>query len=625
MKTIFKNKQKQRWSLPLRGNNLLLLVGMCCCVLLFIGIAHYLTAYYNYNFMLKTEEQSLFLFTSEFFWECMQRAGGLLTYGGCFLTQFFYYPQLGSILYIGLLLLIVFFTIKAFRIPWSFFPLAFLPALMLLWSYTNLGYLLFVLKSPGYVFSNPLGVLVSLAAFWGYRSLRTWPMRGAFILLYIALSYPLFGFYTLFAGLLCIIYELITCFTREKEGRIYPVLMAGTAIALVPFIYFVQIYTRMLESDIYKTALPRFYFNELERELWMPFVFLFALLLLFIAFHWIKPGKKMVIWCACASFFLFGISVWKVYQNSYDDENFRVELEMDVAVSLGDWNRVLDAASRLEGEPTRLIVMNTHLALQKLGLAGDKMFQYKNGSQPYDTPRPNRYLRVLGARPLYYHYGDLNFSYRWCMEDAVENGWRVDYLKTMAKCALLNKEYPLAQKYINALKNTLFHTEWAAKYEAYVKDPELSHGDAEFSGIRPYAEFSDVLDGDGGMIEVYLLNNFAMMEGGPVELVEASLQCNLILKNIERFWPRFFHYIRVHDRIPVHYQEAALLYSYLERRVDVSRLNFDPQIVTRFRELIKLSEEFANKGEEYCKVAFAPSYGDTFWYYYFFVKGLKTH
>ena len=101
---------------------------------------------------------------------------------------------------------------------------------------------------------------------------------------------------------------------------------------------------------------------------------------------------------------------------------------------------------------------------------------------------------------------------------------------------------------------------------------------------------------------------------------ELSLQCNLLLKNIERFWPRFFLYARTHDNIPVHYQEAALLYSYLENKADISKVKFDEKIIDRFNQLIAMSQKYAHKPDEYNRKIFKPIFGDTFWYYYFFVK-----
>ena len=48
------------------------------------------------------QDQNLFLHTPLFFEQQMVRAGGLLTWACCYLTQFFYYPALGAAL-LGLL------------------------------------------------------------------------------------------------------------------------------------------------------------------------------------------------------------------------------------------------------------------------------------------------------------------------------------------------------------------------------------------------------------------------------------------------------------------------------------------------------------------------------------------
>jgi hypothetical protein len=47
-------------------------------------------------------------------------------------------------------------------------------------------------------------------------------------------------------------------------------------------------------------------------------------------------------------------------------------------------------------------------------------------------------------------------------------------------------------------------------------------------------------------------------------------------------------------------------------------------VVTRFDKFIKLSEQMAGQSDEKSKEVFKPYFSDTFWYYYFFVKGLKT-
>ena len=174
------------------------------------------------------------------------------------------------------------------------------------------------------------------------------------------------------------------------------------------------------------------------------------------------------------------------------------------------------------------------------------------------------------------------------------------------------------------MAQTLFHKDWAEKYQRYIDEPQLMAEDAEFKMIKPLMAYNNALEGDGGLLEAYLISQIAYMEGGPPELVELSLQCNLVQKDIARFWPRFILYARTHDRLPLHYQEAAILYSYLERKVDYRQFKIEDEVVTRFDKFIKLSEQMAGQSDEKSKEVFKPYFSDTFWYYYFFVKGLKT-
>lgn len=595
------------------------------CLSLFVFIAYYLTVIHNKSFLIKVQELSLFLPTSLFFEDNMKTAGGLLAYIGTFFTQFFYVPWLGSTIYIFLLLLIRFLVSKAYRIPFKFYALSFLPSAMLLLSFTELGYVIYTLKSPGYIYSNLIGIIVALSFFWGYRSLKPAIIRTLSIAVFIMLGYPLFGFYALFSAFLCILYEIIS-FIRDKNiNRFFTVITAIFFVCVIPYLYYVYIYSQMLFDMIYIAGLPAFDFTKVECTLWLPFILIFSCLLAFLTFLFKQPGKKFFDSYFVVATLIYMLSLFGVHYYSFDDENFRAEINMDIAIMNDDWNRVLKIAEKLKGEPTRLLVMDTNLALQKLGIAGDNMFRYKNGSKPYNSLRPHQLLLHAGAKAHYFQYGKINFCYRWCMEDNVEYGMKVEYLKYMVKCALLNREFPLAKKYNDVLMKTWFHKNWAKKYERYIDDPALILLDPEFMTVMPLMAYDNILDGDSGLLEVYLLNNFGYMQGGPPDLVELSIQSNLLLKNIERFWPRFYLYARTHDRIPVHYQEAALLYSYLERKVDINNVRIDPLIAKRFESLIKMSETFGNQPEELSRDMIKPYFGDTFWYYYFFVKNLKTN
>ena len=90
----------------------------------------------------------------------------------------------------------------------------------------------------------------------------------------------------------------------------------------------------------------------------------------------------------------------------------------------------------------------------------------------------------MSGRPLFYFTGHINECYRWSMEYMVEYGKRVSNLKYMVKCAIVNQEYALAQKYNSLLSQTLFHKDWARKYQAFIDQPELTESDNEIQAIR---------------------------------------------------------------------------------------------------------------------------------------------
>ena len=63
-------------------------------ILAFFVILWLVLAFFESVQLYRIQDQSLFLNTTLFFKEMMQAPAGLLSYIGCFLIQFFYYPAL---------------------------------------------------------------------------------------------------------------------------------------------------------------------------------------------------------------------------------------------------------------------------------------------------------------------------------------------------------------------------------------------------------------------------------------------------------------------------------------------------------------------------------------------------
>lgn len=591
--------------------------------LLFLAIAVYYLPIFNKDYLIKLQELSLFIPTKLFFLTQMKVPGGLLSWMGTFLTQFFYYPWLGSAIFIGLVVLVQFLTIKAFKLAWKHYPLVLVVSFALLLTVTQLGYMIFDIKTQGYAYFSLLGFASVLAVNWAYRTLSSPLIRTLSLALFIILFYPLFGFFALFAGLLAIVYELLQLRKDKQRARLTTVLAGLLTLVLVPYLYYRFYYTQLEVSHIYVSGLPSIALHGPVSKLWWPYLAIVLSFLCLVIFSSLTIRKERSKLTAFAMATIGLLSLYGFVRLNFTDENFHTELSMDFAVFDNRWEDVLKLAKKQKDEPTRMIAMNTTLALQKLNRAGDELFYFPVGNKPTASPWPTR-LIVLAGKRMYYQYGKANFCYHWCMEDMVERGMKVESLKYMVKCSLVKGEFELARKYNDVLAKTLFHKDWAVKYGKYIENPKLMLQDKEFNAIRPLTAFEDGLFDDNGALEIFILNNFAKLKEGTPEMFEIGLQSAMMIKDSGLFWPLFIQYINTHKTIPRHYQEAALFFAYFEKKVDVSSLSFNPQVIADFKELLSTIDVNVGNSREMNQKIFARLFQHTYWYYYFFGKNIAT-
>ena len=594
--------------------------------LLFAVVVWGLLNLFEQEFLFRVQELSLWLPTKVYFDERMLVPGGLMSYIACFLTQFFYYPMLGSHIYVALLFVVQWLTIKVFRIPARHALLALIPGALIVCCSMESGYWIFQIKTQGYFFSMLVGFLFALSVMRLYQLVKGW-WRYVVVVAIAAMGYPFFGFYASLALVGIALWTL----RENEEGRGMVALLCVAAAVTTPILYY-SVYEQTRFVDMFTVGMPAFEFSKRDVFTWIPYIllYLFPLVMPFVPLKRNEEGvaKKALLienMALMALIVALGLVFW------YRDPNFRAEIKMNHAMERLEWRKALDIAKAQKQTPTRLIVLNKNLALLKLGKAGDEMFHYLDGGEAPDSPLQIRLMQV-GGKMLYYHYARMNFCYRWCLEDAVEYGWKVDYLKYMVRTSLISGEPALAQKYINTLKKTLFYRGWAEKYEKMVGDPSLIAKDREMASILPLYQYEDQLDGDNSLVEIYLLNYFAhsYSDLSTPMFDEAALMCALTLKDIPTFWNCFFRYANSHktDRMPTHYQEAALLYGNLEKNVDISKMPFDKTVKMRFQDFMRFAQKHAVENVERdpeAKKLFYDRYGNTFWYFYFFIRDVKSY
>ena len=470
-------------------------------------------AVFEGDLLYKLQEQNLFMHTPLFFQQRMVVAGGLLTWAGSYLTQFFYYPMLGAGLLCLLWAFFMFLLGRAFRVGKAWFPLTLVPVACLLLNITDLGYWVYYLKLPGHAFVATLGSIVAVVLAWHYSLLSKRPLsvRLLFILLSASLGYPLFGFYALWGVVLMAVIAL-----RGKAAR-WPadVAMAVLAVIAVPLVCYQYVFHETNIVNIYWAALPVYARPEGSFPAYsLPYVVLVVSVLLFALRPVVKVGQwlqSLVLTLTAAFVLMF----W------YRDDNFHRELSMSRSIWEAQWDEVLSTAKATKGEPTRLVCIMKNLALTRLHRQPQEAVQYPEGARRPNAPFSVRNVHTEG-KLVYLHYGIPNYCYRWCMEDGVEYGWSVEKLKLMMLCSLLNGEAVAAQRFANMLKKTDFHSSWAKRHEQYVRNPLLMAGDPALAGILPLLRQDNFLTADQSQLELFLVEQLLSTQGDTPEQRELA-------------------------------------------------------------------------------------------------------
>ena len=603
------------------------LLGPAILVVGLLATAYFLLTYES-DYLWKAQELNLFLDTPLFLRQQMVSSGWLISWLGAYFTEFFYHEALGVGMLCAWWAVLMLVIGRTFRIPMKWSVVLLIPVAALLLTIVDLGYWLYYLKLKGHFFAATIGTTIAVLSVWGFRLLpRRFFLRPVFIVVSTGVLYPLIGFYGLLAALLMgiLVWRLKDMNTTD---RVVSTVVAGLSIAFWPLMYYNYVFCQTNMDNILWTGLPIFVINEETPAYYIPYYVLVASLVAMAVMYrtdWQKAVKRPLIWAAC-QVLIVGAVVYGVQRFWYKDYNFHKELRMQRLLEAQDWNGILSEAAYAPDEPTRAIVMMKNLALFRLGRQGDEMYHYKTGAKASDTPLPVNMSQIVG-RSIYYHYGLLNYCYRWCLEDGVEMGWKVEYLKYLTRCALLNGEERVTHKYIDMLKHTRYHREWAEHYEKFIGNEKAQRAEKEFDQIFHLMTSEDVLTSDNALVEKFLMNQFLYTNSDDPLFQEQALISALWMKDIQLFWPCFFQYATTHKGVhmPIHFQEAAYLYGHLEKAVDISKMPFDESVVRSYNEFMDMAQKCAGMTEAQMRDAFYSRFGNTFYYEYFLIRNQRLY
>lgn len=581
------------------------------------------------DFLWKVEQKNLFLCTAAFLTEQLVVPGGLLSWVGMWFTQFLYYPIVGVLMLCCWWLLLMLAIKKAFHISDRWAILMLIPVALLLLTIVDQGYWIYMLKLRGHFFVTTIGTTAVAVLLWVFRTLPDrYLLRTGCILLTCVVGYPLMGIYGLAAALLMAVWSWRLTATRTQAA--INSLVALLCVVAVPLLYYRYVYYQTNLANIYWAELPLFYVTEEYHTYYIPYyllaLFFVALAVTYRADRQSEQPVKKACWLL-GQVAIGVVIVASVYTFWVKDENYHRELAMQHHISKQDWNAVLEEAIHQKDEPTRAIVMMRNLALTRLGRQANEMFLYRNGSKAYAAPFGMRLMLVVGAQ-IYYQYGLLNYCNRLCMEMGVEFGFRTEDYQLLVDCALLENDKPLARKYIGILKETLFYRDWAERAESLLAHPELIAKDAEREPITHMLHYSDMLGGDQGNTERFLMNQLVRSTDQSDPLFqEQALLATLWTKDINQFWYHFQRYINLHPDgpMPRYFQEAAYLYTMIEGRADLEKMPFDAVVKETFKRFASTMSSYDGRDARIARKELYPFFGDTYFYDYYTMANLPEY
>ena len=654
-KTQEKTQEKKKFTI-----NTWVGIGIALIVTFFIVA---LGAYYlierNSDVLWMAQEKEYFTSNILFMKECMHQPGGFISWMASFLTQFFYHPKWGACIMVAIWVVSMWLSKFAFKVKAAWMAVLAIPAVCLLVSMVDNGYWVYYTKQTGFWFYGTVGYFVAIVMVLFHSFYDRKRFDRIITTTLVAFTYPFGGWYTLVALAYIAMRNLVQSISQTIEARRHPQeakdnsmmeekpkygtgfgkivtpLYPLVLIWIVPLICR-RFYAGIRLEDAWTIGFPAFENDTLVSEHpAVPFIILAVIPLLF---PFLSKGKdikgfKAVLVCLVTIAMMIGSYMW-VDKNDFQNYNYHAEIRMYKAAEEQDWDKVLDEMGGIPGDASRQMVLLKNVALLNKGELGTKMFRYNNMGEPpandFDTLRVHM---VQTAAPLlYYYHGKTNFASRWCIENSVEFGYDFGNLKMLARCALVNGEMDAAKKYLNILRSTLFYKDWAEDLWPITDKPELIKEHHEFDSVRELRDhMGTVLDGDNGLCEMYLLNYFSnTMNKDDKLLQEVTLNYALIQKDIQLFWPRFFLYAELHkgEPMPTHYQEAAYLYGCLEpQNVDISNMPFDDKVKERYQGFQQMSQSLLQSGMQAKDVgeAMKSTYGDTFYWFYFFCRDVHSY
>lgn len=570
-------------------------------VALIVYAAYVLVGVYP-DVLLTAQDRNAYSGDALYFGQQIVRPFGLMQYVGGYLTQFFFHPAVGAAMLIAIWAASAFVAIKAFRLKGIWRSLVIVPVACLLASELDLGYWVYCLTLPGYWFSQSVAFLCLLLLLWA----ATATPRRFRLVWYAVVGFVLFPVLGWMSYLFAVTFAL-SQFARVEKKWLTPtwIDLVGIVLAVAaPFVF--QLLCDAIPSrDVLNAGFPFFRTttNFSIRPSYPFFVLIGATLVLSLC-HMLPALKKIPSWTT--SILVGAASGYMVWTTMFHDDNYIYEMQMTQATMNDDWKGVIKVAEQTK-TPSRTMVMLKNIALLNSDQL-ERSFELSNdGVEIVNPDSLNLNIMHIAAPVVYYNFGKMNYSIRWCVEFGVPYGFSPFYLKNLARCAKATGEEALMRRYVNRLHTMKYYSDW--------KPAETSPIVKEFQSVC-----SEALTSDDNSCERYLITDISTHHFPKcIHHTEMSLVFAMMVRSPAHFWPAFFDYLSTHSAndIPAIYEQAFCLFMD-QAKVDLPfNVYITPTTIKLYREFLSEGNRLAQTGfnEEGVREALRAEFGTSYWWF----------
>lgn len=477
------------------------------------------------------EQLQLFQTTGAYFLNLIPRPGGMATYIGEFLTQFFNNYRIGAAVMSGMLTLFLLSCYKAVgkmapaMRQYATLALAFIPLIALLLFLGNPDVTMtFVTAVTAVMWTSCLYLTLDS----GNTTARQQAVKEyVFMALFTALLYWL-------CGPAAIIFTFLSIASRcRKRGLstghkvIFPIISVAW-LAINVWVWSLTLpypVTYQLIGIGYMMLPDSFYAGE--------FIVLgLCILIPAVASLPARLPQKIMIPT------LFGIELIALvvlYPRQYDITTYRL-IDYDYMVRANDWEGILKYSDAHQPD-LPLSVSATNLAAAMTGQLDAIAFNYRqHGPEGLIPPFMKETLSSWTTGEIFFQLGLVNSAQRFYFEgmEAIPNYNKSNRaIRRLAETAIVRGDYTLAEKYLTMLCNTLFYKNWAQRNLDLICNPKDVENHPLYGTMRKRMIDEDYMFSEGELDKT--LGQLFLKDPGNIPARQYLILYPLLQRDLNKF------------------------------------------------------------------------------------------